>query len=178
MLGVRSDATDGWDAELDYLIGTAGTGFAGVYHEYDPEGWLGDTGFYRTDYRSLLAPDEGMSWESLYVWADPSYPEEEESMYFSMVSDSTYPPPPDRRYLLHLVSVPDGVSGAPDEGTVWELLLDEVLTLDLPTYRTTNGLDGYRFSFTITAVPEPTTIGLVAVGGALLLSRSRRRRST
>jgi len=56
----------------------------------------------------------------------------------------------DRNYLLELVTVPDGVTGAPAVGTVWELPTDALFTVELPTYQTTEGLTGYEFSFTVT----------------------------
>jgi hypothetical protein len=65
-------------------------------------------------------------------------------------------PPESRQYLLKLLAVPEGVTGAPPAGTVWELPVQGLFTLALPTYRTTNGLEGYRFAFTISdalAVP-------------------------
>jgi hypothetical protein len=132
-----------------------------MYHEHDPFGWLGPTGFYHTDYRSLPAPEESKTWDSLYVWAFDSYTPE--TMYFSLLPDTSVlcqgrtaypaaPPPTDRRYLLELLSVPEGVVGAPAVGFVWELPVDTLFTVALPTYRTSDGLQGYRFAFTITRV--------------------------
>ena len=45
--------------------------------------------------------------------------------------------------------VPDGVTGAPPVGTVWEVPPDALFTVELPTHRTTDGLTGYEFSFTV-----------------------------
>ncbi len=68
-------------------------------------------------------------------------------------------PPSDRQYLLELLSVPDGVTSPHPVGTVWELPLVGKLTLELPTYHTTDGLTGYHFAFTITeAEPGPGDI--------------------
>jgi predicted CXXCH cytochrome family protein len=71
-------------------------------------------------------------------------------------------PPSDRQYLLELMSVPDGVTGAPAVGTIWKLPLAEALTLYLPTYRdahtptTIDSPTGYQFAFTMTeAEPGP-----------------------
>jgi len=161
---------------MDYVIGTTGEGFAGVYHEYNPSVWKGDTGFYKGDARSSIAEDESKTWEQLFVWAHPSYTGGS-SMYFSMKSDNSFPPPEDRDYLLELVSVPGGITGAPAVGTVWEVPLGgEILVLELPTFLTTDGLAGYEFAFTMTAVPEPTAFGLVAVGMVPLLLRPRKGR--
>lgn len=138
-------------------------GFAGIYYEYNPPDWQGPTGFYHTDSRSLPAPHESRIWDSLYVWAYPSYPDETMFVSFqsfqaaqsSLCGEQAYRaalPPSDRRYLLELLSVPDGVIGAPQVGTVWELPLGPLFTLELPTYSTTDGLEGYRFAFKITRV--------------------------
>jgi len=133
-----------------------------VYYEHDPFSWVGPTGFYHLDYRSLPAPEESKTWDSLYVWAFDAYTPE--MMYFSLIADMTLlcegrtadqavaPPPSNRRYLLELLSVPEGVVGAPPVGFIWELPVGSLFTLDLPTYRTNNGLEGYRFAFTITRV--------------------------
>ncbi len=143
-----------------------------MYHQYDPAVWTGATGFYQTDYRSQLAANESETWAPVSVWAEPAY--SGDAMYFSMRSDSTYPPPADREYLLELLQVPDSVTGAPAVGTVWTLPLNETFTLTLPTYRTTNGLEGYQFGYTVAAVPEPT--GLLPAAAVALLSLRRRRR--
>ena len=66
------------------------------------------------------------------------------------VANSKSLPPSDRHYLLELVNIPAGITGAPAVGTVWELSLEEPFTLELPTYRTNDGLTGYEFSFTVT----------------------------
>ena len=58
-------------------------------------------------------------------------------------------PPSDRRYFLELVAVPL-VAGAPPVGTVWEIPVGSLFTLELPTYRTEEGLEGYQFAFTMT----------------------------
>jgi len=174
VLGVWSSANDNYDAGIDVAVTPGGSGFAGVYHQNTPTGWKGPTGFYHTDIRALPAPLEGKTWDPLYVWAYPSYASA--SMYFSMQarytlcdgepqSRAAYPPA-NRHYLLELVGVPAGVVGAPPVGTVWEVPVGPTFTLTLPTYRTTNGLEGYRFAFTMTessAIPGVSEWGLVAM---------------
>ncbi len=109
----------------------------------------------------------------MYVWAAPTYTGD--LMYFSMAADTLFEPPSDRRYLLELLGIPEGMVGAPPVGTVWELPLGgTTFTLELPTYRTIDGLESYRFAFTITAViPEPNSAALLLVGGATVLARRR-----
>ncbi len=109
------------------------------------------------DFQSVPGAVEQRSWDSLYVWAYPTYASE--TMHFSLSgrvarcgdhAARVTPGPTERRYLLQLLHVPAIVSGAPPVGAVWDLPLSGDFTLALPAYRSTNGLTGYRFSFTIT----------------------------
>jgi hypothetical protein len=169
-MGAWSGATDGWDLDLDTELVTYGApGYAGVYHEKYVNGWVGPTGFLFNDLRAPLDPNESKTWDSLYVWADPTY--SGELMPFSMEADDANPPPVDRAYLLELLAVPDGVIGAPPVGTVWQLPLNELVTIFVPTWRSFNGLDSYRFAFTVTATPEPGT--LIALAAMALFCRRR-----
>ncbi len=171
-LSAWSGATDGYDADLDVLayIGD-GPGFAGVYHVNDVAGWTGPTGFYYNDYRAPLAPDESKTWAPIYVWASESYTDP--LMYFSLEADGPPFPPRERKYSLQLTAVPEGLGGAPPVGTSWALLAEgSLFTLELPTWATSDGLTGYQFSFTMTAVlPEPATA--LTCAAALLLRRRR-----
>lgn len=169
-MGVWSDATDGWDKDVDTLALTSGgLGYAGVYHAAGVDGWTGPTGFLFNDLRAPLAPGESKTWAPLYVWGDLTY--QGDVLPFSMEADPDVPPPPDRQYLLELLARPDGVEGGPPVGTVWELSLERLLTLYLPLYLTDDGLTGYQFAFTITATPEPTTMAGLAL--ATLFFRRR-----
>ena len=134
-------------------------GYAAVHHQNDPPDWEGPTGFYHTDRQSLPEPAQSRSWDTLYFWAFPSYVGE--TMFVSFLADATVcrdqahrvaPPPTDRRYLLELLRLPEGVVGAPPVGTVWILPVGPLYTLEFPTFRTTDGLEGYQFAFTITRV--------------------------
>ncbi len=99
-------------------------------------------------------------------------------MYFSMEAHADLPPPRDRQYLVTLLHVPEDVNGAPPIGTTWALPEKGVLSIPLPTYRTDNGMKGYRFSFTATEViPEPGTALLLAAAGLLAASLRCRRKS-
>ena len=123
-----------------------------MYHVNATPEWLGPTGFYHTDLQSPPERNERRTWERICVWAAPSYVQS--TMHFSLLAESSLPA--ERKYLLELMSVPDGVVGAPSVGTVWELPLLGYFTLPLPTYRTTEGLTGYQFALTITeAEPGP-----------------------
>jgi len=99
-------------------------------------------------------------------------------MFFSMEAHLDLPPPRDRQYLVTLLHVPEDVSGGPPVGTTWTLPEKGILSIPLPTYRTDNGLKGYRFSFTATEViPEPGTALLLTTAG-LVAARVRRRSCT
>ena len=97
------------------------------------------------------------------------------------VGDDANPPSPDRRYFLELLYVPEGIVGAPEVGTVWEISYRDVFYIEVPTYRWwedgpgPNGEPhGYLFSFTITpTVPEPTGFTGVLCGAALIAARRR-----
>ena len=113
------------------------------------------TGFYRNDLRAPLERNESKTWEPICVWARTTFVPDTMSVTFQASTDY-YAPPTNREYFLELLSVPDGVTGAPPAGTVWQLSPVGTLILNLPTHRTTDGLTGYQFAFTISeAEPAP-----------------------
>jgi len=129
-----------------------GNGYAGVYHENGP-GWTGPTGFYSTDQRGEIGIDESKTWQDLYVWAPLDFPHEQMQLVLSPTY--FYPPPPTRAYWLTLLQVPEGIVGAPAVGTtwrIWPLARESSFAILLPTYRTTDGLSGYKFSLTFSEV--------------------------
>ncbi|OHB80745.1 MAG: hypothetical protein A2W31_12095 [Planctomycetes bacterium RBG_16_64_10] len=148
MIGVRSDATDGYDPGLEYLAPAVDHGHAGIYHQFNPPEWEGTTGDYYQDYRVPLFPTESMTWQPLRTWADLSYVGA--TMSLSLRPHPSFMPPDDRQYRIELLHVPAGVTGAPAVGTTWDVALDmdATFTLELPTYRALNGADAYRFGFT------------------------------
>jgi hypothetical protein len=148
-------------------------GYAAVYHAYDPETWDGPEGFYGHDNRGPMGPDDSKTWFPLHLWATPDWGPDTMSLAFE--ADPYFSPPADRSYRLELLFVPEDVTGAPEVGTEWEIPHDGPFVLTVPTFRSQTGKDSYRFSFTITPVPEPAgVVGLTI--GALLLHRGCRRR--
>jgi hypothetical protein len=157
-MGAWSGASDDYDPPNDTeLITTGSIGYAGVYHEKGVDGWTAPSMFLFNDIRSPLAPDEGRTWSPICVWADLSYTSEQ--MAFSMEADAATPPLPNRRDMLELIAVPEGVVGAPLVGSEWALPRDELFTLVLPAYLTDKGLTGFRFAFSVYPVPEPASGG-------------------
>jgi hypothetical protein len=114
---------------------------------------LGPTGFYEVDIRAPLPPGAGKVWAPIYVWADMIYGPP--SMGIALAPDEQYVPSPDRVYSLELLHVPDGVVGAPPEGTVWQVPIDGLFTVSMPTYRTFDGRTSYQFAFRASPAVNP-----------------------
>lgn len=156
---------------MDQPLEIIGLGAAAIYHEFKPGVWSGPTGFYIRDYRAPLAPEQSKTWSPIHLWADPlAY--HEKTMLLSLEAAKDAKPPDNRRYELELLYVPAGVIGAPPVGTVWQLPLDRAFSVEVPTYKTTDGRTGYRFGFTVHAVPEPASAA-AAVAGVLIALRRR-----
>ena len=174
-IGVSPLATDGWNGESPVAIEDAPNGYALTWHEKNTGGWLGDTGFYREDFHAPIPPGQTKSW-LLYVWATPSVPDDYTTCGFHLANvvpgkpSETY----DTQFHVTLLSKPSSITGGPDVGTAWEINMQE-WQIALPIYRTDNGLTGYLFEFSATAVPEPSSL-VALIGGFGCLSAFRKRR--
>ena len=73
---------------------------------------------------------------------------------------------------LECTQVPQGISGGPTVGTVWTT----PPFIDLPFYATSDGLTGYGFKFTLTMVPEPSSVLALFCGMGGLVGVILRRR--
>jgi hypothetical protein len=147
-MGVWSGATDDFDEGLDRPLEIIGYGAVAVYHEADPNVWSGPTDFYVTDYRAALLPMQSQTWSPICFWANPdayTY----DWMYMSFEPAVDLPPPANRDYTLELLYVPEGVEDAPPVGTVWHIPPDDEYMIELPTFRTYDGLEGYRLAFSV-----------------------------
>jgi hypothetical protein len=174
-MGVWSDATNGWDSDLEYLMPTDTEGFAGIWHPNQPPAWTGPSGYYLTDLRAYPSPLDSVTWSPIHVWASDSFPGS--TMSFTIQGNPLLLPPEDRLYSLTLISVPKAVTGAPSVGTTWSVPAEGPLTLELPTYRDVSGEDAYKFAFTVSAVvPEPTGALMLGLGAVLYRRRGMRTR--
>lgn len=167
LAGTDIGALDTYDP-FDFPSDPWGSWNAGVYHTKDQDGWNGDTGYYFYDIRAPLRSGESKSW-LVYYWGLPGRQAIDNTLRLGMSTSG-----PGVTGRLELVQKPSTVSGGPAVGTVW-LTSGQVL---LPFYATSDGKNGYGFKFTLTAVPEPSSLlalgmGVLPLAGVL----ARRRRA-
>lgn len=139
---------------------------AGVYHVSGQDGWDGGTGFYMYDRRAPLQPRQTKTW-MLYIWAMPgTSPADFGCAWFQYVDPSV-------AARMELVQKPSGITGGPALGTVWTQAPG---LMTLPFYSTSDGLTGYAFKFSLTAIPEPSSLLalLAGLGGLGVMLRRRR----
>jgi len=170
LFAVQQGALDSLDS-IDALSQPHNGWQAGAYHVKNQDAWDGDTGFYSTDYRAPLAPGETKTW-LIYFWALSGTTPANLGVNWATVS--SYPLPSNITAKLESIQKPEGITGGPAVGTVWTT----PPYVTLPFYATSNGLNGYGFKFTLTAVPEPSSLLALAGGiaglGGLALRRKRR----
>lgn len=159
------DALDPSDSEV-----AGGTWYVGSYHTADADGWT-DTGFLGVDQRAPLLPGEIKIWW-VYIWGSPEGPFPYEYSTRWGWSDP-YNRDMSVATAFELFQKPAGITGGPAIGTVWNEPMGELM---LPSYGTSDGLTGYRFRFSLTLVPEPSTLLSLSGGTALWGLGLRRRR--
>ena len=167
LFGVSKSASDINDSS-DRATATGYDLYAATYHDCSTEPtWDGPTGFFDTDMRSPIGAGQSKTW-TIYVWAAPSLPSDASFVGIDFgYNIGTLPT--DISFTLALRAKPVGVTGGPATGTVWDLSR-QPYGVNLPVYRTSNGLDGYVFDFTATAIPEPSSLlallaGVTGIGG-------------
>lgn len=179
--GTSSSASDNYDAS-DLLGSGTGSIHVGVYHEQGTDGWMGPTGFYRSDFRAPLgaAPGATKTWR-IYLWADSTLPSDRETIgLYWYGTEGVWSALSGVEFRLTYVRPATGVTGDtypvgsyltmndhPD-GTGWG---------PVPAIRTDNGLDGYVFDLTATVIPEPPALLALSAGltGLTGLALGRRR---
>lgn len=170
VFGTEVGALDGQDSSDRGLEGPGGYWYVGSYKITGLDGWDGPPGFYDADWRAPLVPGESKTWW-VYIWASPGGP-----WYGNVGTGWLWYDPWDRDPAvvarMELVQKPTGVTDGPAVGTVWT----EPPSLVLPYYGTTDGLTGYKLKFTLTMIPEPSSIlalagGIAGVGGFALRRR-------
>jgi hypothetical protein len=175
-LGVRPDATDGYDPQYDIHNNFVDAGHAAIFHNDADPGWNGPKDMYRKDYRAPLAPGASKTWGPIYVWALLDY-YQQPTMIFGFEPDLGALPPVDWTYEVELLYVPPSISGAPAVGTTWDVdptATARDLEIVVPTFYTSDGFNGYQFQFTMTRpVPEPTALALLCILATCSLHRRR-----
>jgi hypothetical protein len=111
------------------------------------------------------------------VWADPTLDSTAYRMVISWyLLQPSFTPPPQFHYRIVLRSKPNGITGGPDVGTAWNLSVTPNRGVELPVYRSTDGLTGYKFDFIATYVPEPSSLLAIFTGIGAYAGFVRRRR--
>ncbi len=156
---------------LDYhdaLATVSGSGWTGgSYHVNGTNGWDGPTGFYSDDHRRGIHRGETKTW-MLYIWAAPEHAPNDLALTWGANVNSD----PLVLARLELFQKPAGVTGGPDVGTVWTA----PLLFTLPFYSTSDGLTAYGFRFTLSMIPEPSSLTAILAGLAGFGAVMRRRR--
>jgi hypothetical protein len=179
-VGVTPTACDGYDSS-DRLSGVVPDLWLYVraYHVNGEDGWDGNTGYYSKDYRAPMPLTAGLSKTWLvYVWGNTTLPEEATyNGYMRLGWLRSANPPNQLHFTITLTAKPSGITGGPATGTVWDLSAQPDGGVQLPVFRTDNGLEGYVFEFTATVIPEPSSLLALTAGiGALgLMLRPRKR---
>jgi hypothetical protein len=175
-LGVKPNATDGYDPAYDISNNFYDAGHAAIFHNDTEPGWNGPKDMYRKDYRAPLAPGASKTWGPIFVWALEEY-YQQPTMVFGFEPDLAAVPPTDWTYTVELLYVPSGIAGAPAVGTAWDVdptASARELEITVPTFYASDGFNGYQFAFTMTRpVPEPATIALLSVVAICGLHRRR-----
>ncbi len=175
-LGVSQLATDGWDGEPLFGTATFPTVCIASFHGQDVN-WSGEPGFYSADIRMPLLAGQTKKW-MLYLWATPDVPASSDVIEVVMRNPMMAWPPEEYgfHFQLSLKAKPGPIADGPAVGTVWSMN-DFTTGFILPMYRTNDGLNGYQFEFTATAVPEPSSFVALASLMTGFAAVVRRRRS-
>jgi hypothetical protein len=162
-----SDGYDGKEAKI-YPYQYVNSSFIGIYKTMGVDGWDWDTGFYMEDYRPAINRGQTLTFNKIYVWADPTVPAGQDILLYRLLGPKVSS---NVTYKLTLVSTPEGVTySGPWE---WGAYHD---TIVLPFFSTDDGTKGYEFKAEFTVIPEPSSLialfgGLAGMSGAALRRR-------
>ncbi|MBI2842163.1 MAG: hypothetical protein HYX78_02055 [Armatimonadetes bacterium] len=149
--GAFGRAEDGFDY-MDTLAVVLPSGWiGGSYHVNGVDAWNGPTGFFSADIREQLQPGQRKTW-LVYFWATPSASNTDLILHWV---DGLSPYDPLVLARLEYIQKPQGVTGAPDVGTIWTSPPTDMI---LPLYRTVDGLTGHGFKLTFTLIPETPSL--------------------
>jgi len=153
---------------LDYSTPTARIR---VRQETGQAGWNYESGWYAQDYRPELTGHGSIVFGRLYVWANPSYaPDNIQLAYYWFIGQDN---PSAWDFTLMMLYAPvASYTGR----TLWQIPASSTKTewialVDVPTYRTTDGLTGYQFEFRAHLVPEPAAFTWLGALAASVLGR-------
>jgi len=166
-LGAWPVGLDGYDVHDQISIPDPWYAIA-VYHN-EPD-WTGPHGFYADDIRASLQPGDTKTWDNIYLWATAISVLPNFTIWFRPI----YTPPTYWTYTLYLDYAPPAANWTGP--WQWAISPTENTTLVFPTVKSQTGLEGYRFHFTVEAVPEPSSLAGLAVCGGLALVRLRTKR--
>jgi len=141
-------------------------------------GWNYEAGWYSVDYRPWLTGHGTLVFGRIRLWANQSYvPNSIHLAYywFTGLGQQNLPDWVFRLDLLH--SPPETGYNGP---TSWIIPGSAGKTtpapiVELPAYRTGDGLTGYEFEFRASAVPEPASLSSLAAFSALAFAFRRRK---
>ena len=114
-----------------------------------------------------MQPGETKTW-MVYVWAVPGSTASDLSLSWELPGDVD----PSINAQLECIQKPAGITDGPALGTVWT----SPPSFTLPFYTTSDGLTGYGFKFTLTMVPEPSSVLALLCGMGGLVGVILRRR--
>lgn len=163
------DGSKGFDGEDAWPFMPSSGILLGIRRVESIDGWNHDTGWYTGDTRETLSVGQSIAIDGIYMWAVPGTPSHD--MHLHLLEPFLYP---GVSFGLSLVSVPAGVEY---EGPrTWG---PEVSEIALPFYSTDDGESGYKFRLDVSAaVPEPTGLLALGVGGVGILGTALRRRKS
>lgn len=167
ILESNENATNGFDGEWKLVLPSPGNPLhIATYKSPAVDGWNGPEGFYSQDLRTPLAPGQTAVFNDVHLWAEPGTPSHDIQLELMSWVDRTAV-----TGRLFLLSIPNGVtySGVREWG-----LDDQYVTL--PFYSTDDGRTGYRFRAEFSAVPEPSSLLTLGLGGLGILGVVQRRR--